>query len=378
MAKTEDRMSRVVAALLIALVASGCGARTEYVASNVEVERSGWDSLHVDVDFAERRVIGGSEQIAADSVVVTVLDASYEPIYTGDAGTIPVPDERLGDREQIMVEVCGLIQGRSICVQESLTASPKRLHVRQNITYPRSGDYEEGTFDLDFRAERQRFEGGGWETIEPPGVQGHLLAWVNDPEAKERGAIRIPFERPNGRFNLSRHANYRNFKYYLDSQLLDHQSADVTFEVHAGLGDAPVRLASTTKEIHRKTEDEREREVRYFAEQAAEMIIDELGSFLGARRAYAYVDDWEFNSIARTYEIELEVEWEGPVFDRGDYELEGLLEVGEDGTNARFRIASGNRRTIRKWRARTDGETLRLGDLEAYREDFAAALERER
>lgn len=273
-----------------------------------------------------------------------------------------------------MIEVCGTVRRRQICVQESLRASPKRVSVAEEITYPRRGDFEEGSYDLDFRVERQTFDGEGWELIESPAVQGYLLAWVDDPEAKERGSVRIPFDRPSGRFNLTRHVNYKNFKYYLDSQLMDHQAADVYFDVYAGMGQNKVHLTSTKKEVQRKSDDDREREVRYFAEQVAEMIIDELGSFPGGARAYAYVEEWSFNSIARTYEIEMEIEWDGPEFDRGHYEIEGEVDVDEDGSNARFRIEAGNRRAVRKWRDRTDGEVLMLGRLNVYREDIASTL----
>ena len=359
--------------LAAATVLSACGARTEYVVDNLTVERTGWDSLRVDVDFGRRTVVGGSLPVEADSVAVVLFDEGYDTLFTGGPGVVPVPDERLGDRERVMLEVCGSVKRRNICVQESLRASPKRLDVTQEITYPRQGDLEEGAYELAFQVQRREFDGEGWERIESHGVSGHLLAWVDDPKAKTEGAVRIPFQDSRGRFNLARQPNYKNFKYYLDSQLLDEDAAAVYFEVHAGLGSTPVRLSSTRKEVRRKNEDERELEVRYFAEQAAEMIIDELGSFLGTDRAYAYVEDWSYNTVSRSYEIELDVEWEGSAFDRGRHEIEGMLDVGEDGSSARYRLRDGNRRAIRKWRARTDGEVLMLGRLEVYRDDLAEA-----
>ena len=359
---------------LAAAMLLSCGARKEYVADRVDVERSSWDSLFVDIAFAERAVLGGASAITADSVVVTVFNADYDTLYAGSPGFVPVPDSKLGDRERLMVEVCGAVLQREICVQEALRASPKRVNVSEVITYPRQGDLEEGAYELAFRVERQRFGGSEWEHIDSRPVTGFFVAWVDDPEAKERGAVRIPFEHSSGRFNLTRYSNYRNFKYYLDSELLDHQSAQVYFEVYAGLGSNEVRLASTKKEVERKTDDDRELEIRYFAEQATELIIDELGSYPGGARAYAYVEGWSFNSGARVYEIDLEIEWDGPAFDRGHYEIEGTLTVGEDGSNPRFRIESGNRRAIRKWRVGTEGEVLMLGRLDVYQDDYSANL----
>lgn len=363
--------------LLVAVTAGtllACGARTEYVVQHLEVERTSWDSLHVAVAFAKRAAIGGSSPIEAESTVATVFNSRYDTLYSGPAGLLPLPDPFLGDKERLMLEVCGAVKQREICVQETLRASPKRLHVLEQITYPRNGDVTEGSYDLTFGVERQRFDGDGWETVEAADVKGHLLAWIDDPEAKERGAVRIPFEKASGRFNLERQANYKNFKYYLESELLDHQSADVYFDIYAGLGEHKIRLASTKKEVRRKSDDERAREVRYFAEQAAERVIEELRSALGSGRAYAYIESWSFNAGARRYEIELEMEWEGSVFDRGRHEIEGALEVGENGSDARYRIRSGNRRAVRKWRDRTDERVLMLGDLGSYRDDYTATF----
>ena len=370
----RERAPVLLLAAAAAAAVIGCGARTEYVVQNLAVERTSWDSLRVDVDFARRAVIGGSSPVEADSVIVVLFDADYDTLFTGGAGAVPVPDGRLGDRERIMLEVCGSVKRRHICVQESLRASPKRLDVSQEITYPRQGDLEEGDYDLSFQVLRREFDGENWEPIDAHGISGHLLAWVDDPKAKTEGAVRIPFRDSRGRFNLARQPNYKNFKYYLDSQLLDEDAAAVYFDVYAGLGGNHIHLSSTRKEVRRKDNDQRELEVRYFAEQAAETIIDELGSFLGTDRAYAYVEDWSYNTISRTYEIELEIEWEGSMFDRGRHEIEGMLDVAEDGSSARYRLRDGNRRALRKWRARTDEEVLMLGRLEVYRDDFTAAV----
>ncbi len=357
--------------MTIALLLFGCGARAEYLASSFDVGRMSWDSARVDVAYAERKVIGGGSPIDADSTVITLFNSRYDTLYSGAEGVIPIPDAKLGNRERMMIEACGFVKLRQICVQQSIESSPKKVSVTEKISYPRAGNPEEGSYDLSFQVERREFEGDGWEPIQSNGIRGHLLVWVDDAEAKERGAVRIPFGNPHGRFNLSGLANYRNFKYYLDSELLDHQSARVTFEIHAGLGDKPIPLASTIREVHRKSEEDRENDVRYFAEQATEMIIDELGSYPGDQAARAYVEDWRFNSAGRTYQIELEIVWEGPRFDRGRHELEGTLEIREDGSGAVFRAESGNRRAVRKWRARTDEDTLQLRRLTVYRGDLA-------
>ncbi len=348
------------------LLLLGCGARTEYLASSLDIDREGWDSVQVDVAYASRMVIGGGASMEADSTVVTLFNARYDTLYSGAPGIVPIQDAELGDEERLMVEACGMVKRRQICVQESLRTSPKRVSVVDEIFYPRAGDPDEGSYELAFQVERRDFHGNGWESIDGRDVSGRLLAWVDDPEAKTRGIVTIPFSRPNGRFNLSSHPNYKNFKYYLDSELLDNESARVTFEVHAGLDGVPFHLASTTKEVKRKTEDDREREVRFFAEQATEKIIDELDLDHQRGAVIAYVEDWRFDSADRHYVIEIEIEWEGRRFDRGHHRIEGAVEVGEDGSDAIFQIESGNRRAARKWRSRMDSYTLQLGGLDVH------------
>ena len=350
--------------LLLAVQHVGCGSRKEFRASELELERTSWDSVYVDVSFERREVIGGARAVSADEVLVMVFDEEYNTLYTGSAGLLTIPDRLLGDREKITLEACGEVKSRQICVQRIVSASPKRLRMTGDLDYPAGDDFARGSFDFSFRAERERFDGAGWERISSPEVQGRLVAHVDGEEARERGAVSIPFSRSDGSFDFSRDPNYRNFKYYLESALLDHQAASVRFEVHAGLGARTELIASVEKNVHLKTRSERADDVRYLVEQALEMIIDELGSFLGARQAIAYVEEWTYDKRSRSYRVEMEAEWEGPMFDRGHYEMEGTLQVREDGSGASFRFSSGNSRARRRWRHRTDADVLPLGKLD--------------
>lgn len=351
------------------LLLLGCGARAEYVASHLDVARYSWDSIHVDVAFAERMVIGGSSPTAADTVVITLLDAAYDTLYSGSPGLIGISDARLGHRERVTVEACGVVKRRQICAQGYVESSPKRVSLEEKISYPRAGNPEEGAYELSFHLERRGFDNNEWEPIEGRDIPGHFLVWVDDPEAKDRGTVRIPFTRPAGRFDLKRYENYKNFKYYLDSELLDHPSAKVTFEVHGGLSGAPVLLASTTREVRRKDQKDRENDVRYFAEQATELIIGRLGADVEHRSVIAYVEEWEFDTRRRSYSIEMEIEWEGDRRDRGRHQLDGMLRVREDGRSAEFEARSGNRRAARVWRERIRDQAVNLGELDVFQGD---------
>lgn len=357
----------------VLLILAGCGARHAYRADQLTVEREGWDTVQVDVSFVRSTVLGGDAAMRPDSVVVSVFDAAYDVVYTGESGRIPLPDHRLGNQERLTIEACGIVKSRQICMQELLYASPKRLTIEEDIAYPLGSDLTSGRFDFTFQAERQLFGTQAWERIPSDAIAGYLLVWVEDPEAQANGTLRIPFSATSGRFDLSRYGNYRNFRYYLDSQILDEETARVHFEIYASLGDHPVRLAAVSKEIHRKTPGERADDVRYFVEQATERLIDELGSFLGGRRAVAIVDGWEYDRLSRSYRVTMEAEWEGAFFNRRELEIEGVLVVGEDGTQASFQLLSGNRRAVSRWRDRTDDDTLSLGTLDVRRDGRTAA-----
>lgn len=353
---------RLSLVLLLAASTWGCGARREYYLAGLDVGHDGWDTLRVGVDFAWRTALGAPHPLEPDTVVITVLDARYRTLYSGSARRIPVPDGELGDREALLVEVCGTVGGRSICVQEQEWASPKRLHVDEDITYPEGGDYDRGRYDFAFRVERRRFDATGWEPVRAsPEITGYLLASV---EAHEDAPVKVPFTQRRGRFDLARHDNYRDFRYYLEARLLDAQQARVRFDVYAGIRGQPERVASVEKEVALKTKEARAVEVRAFAEQATDRLVDALsGAFFRGRRAVAYVDDWRYDAGRRGYGIDMEVEWRSGLFRGERFALEGTLEVGEDGKGARFRLRSGNRDGERRWERHVDGDVLSLGDL---------------
>ncbi|MEX0821831.1 MAG: hypothetical protein WD021_06775 [Rhodothermales bacterium] len=364
--KTFFPVGLLAAALLLW---AGCGARFEYRGDDLVLERRGWDSLHVDISFVRSTAIGGDVPVSPDAVIVSVFDDLYEPVYEGGPGLIPLPDRSLGHRERLTVEACGIVRARQICIQEVVLASPKRVEVDEEIEYPTDGDMSDGRYAFTFLVERQLFESSAWERIDSADVRGYLLAWVNHPDGRRDGTVRIPFASHSGAFDLSRYANYKNFRYYLDSRLLDDEMAQVTFAIHAGPGNNVAPIKQVSKEILRKTEGERADDVRYFVEQATERLIDELGSFLGGRRAMAFVNEWEYNQLSRTYRVDMEAEWEGPIFNRRALQVEGVLEVHEDGSNARFRLRTANRSAADRWRDRVDGDEMTLGTVGVRRPD---------
>ncbi len=343
------------------MLVSGC-TNDAYVVTRLDVLHDGWDTLNVRVAFARQQLVGGQRLTTPDTTHVLLFNAAYDTLYAGPLAPIGIADKRMGDREALMVEVCGTFGRHTVCEQNSTQASPKRLRVASDISYPDDAAYTKGHYDLRFIAERQVFGTDKWERIEQAsGISGYLLAYVTDREAQ---SLMVPFGTTEGRFDLTAYEGYRDFKYYLHSTLYDDREAHVRFDVYAGFpNNAPVRLASVEKRVREKNDDDRVVELRLFVEQATEVLLDKLG--VPNRNAMAYIDEWQFDARTKQYRAEMELVWGGRSFFGSRYEASGILTVMEDGTNAEFILRRGSRRAERYWRDRRLHPTVQIGDLDA-------------
>ena len=356
-----------VVGLALLAAAAGCGGPPAPASASMTLDRLGWDTLAVEVRFEGKGFLGTRRAVAAADTAVYLFDAAYDTLYAGDGRRIPVPDAGLGDREPLLVEVCGTFEAARLCEQQKLAASPKRLVLDHDIAYPDAGTFERGRYALRVVAERQAFEGTGWERLGPvPAFDGYLLAYV-DEHAEE--AVRVPLGSAEGRFDLSRHEGYDDFAFHLRSRLLDEEAANVHIDVYAGFeGQPPVRLASVEKQLRDKTPPERRREAYHFAEEAARQLLDRLDADEDAD-AFVFLDDWTFRPLTRTYTISFDVAWR---HDRGflhrsrRYRFTGTLDVREDGREASFRITDANRRAEDRWDDHHGRRTFRLRDLDPY------------
>lgn len=357
----RSRLSGLVLILLLTGALLGCGARREYSVSELDIHRNGWDTLVIDVSFAWETTIGGEHRFVPDSVAITVFDAFYRTLYAGRDPVIPLDDRRLGDRERLLVEVCGALGPRQICLQRAEFASPKRLHVVADVDYPVEGNLARGRYELTYTAERARADGTGWEPIPVPGeIRGHIIASVG---GEGTNAVRVTFTGPRGSFDLSRLEGYADFKYYMTTALLEQQRAGVRFEIHGGFRGGTGHLATVDTVVSPKSEEERMLEVRHFVQEATWRIIDALEGFLGSRGGIARVRDWQYDPQRRHYEVDIDVSWRGGFFGGRQYELAGRLRVQEDGSAARFERTSGNPRALERWDERLPDDVLMLGSL---------------
>lgn len=351
------------------LFLSGCTTNTPVYISELEVIHKGWDTLTVNVAFTVSTPLGGEKVLQPEHVSFVLFNQRYDTLFASSEPVIVVPDRESGNREKMILEVCGSAGAATVCDQKGVLASPKRIRLdyETGVDFPVDGNFERGRYNLEFVVERQHFDGDEWEVIDRKvGLEGYLLAYVH---GKQRDPVKIPIRGTTGQFDLAQLDRYRDFKYYLRSTLHDKREADVYFDVYAGLKDDVVKVASLQQHVRLKTDRERKLEVYHFVEQAAERIISKLESY---RRAHAYVDDWTYDEITNTYSVEVEIRWRSRSSRRNT--MRGTLQIKEDGTGGRFTPEEANRRVHRIWEEEIRSEDLAIENLDVLSAPEPAAL----
>ncbi|MEM8484765.1 MAG: hypothetical protein AAF564_04415 [Bacteroidota bacterium] len=344
-------------AIVSFLLLASCTAREEIVVSDLTLMHRGWDTLVVNVDFASQTVLGGIQPVDETNKWIVAFNASYDTLYAGEETVFGIPDIDLGNEEQVLVEVCGDVKLLRVCEQAIVAASPKRVSLEPDITYPLRKKVFEGAYKLPFIVERLG-QDTSWQKINPSGaLHGYLEAYV---QGRKETAIQLPFSKSRGGFNLAYKQNYKDFKFYLDSALLDDKSANVIFDVYVDLEGFTDAVATTAKEILVKTEDEHKQDIALFVEQAADKLVDRLSPFLRRKRNTVYIDSWAYNTFEKAYTVDMEVEWKGALFNRSTYSIKGILEVSESGEEATFQYVDGNKRARQRWNSRVNGDVMDL------------------
>ena len=348
----------------------GCGAREDIVVSKLDVKQNHWDSLEVNVDFAQRAVFSRVHPVSVDSLYIVAFNASYDTIYAGNDSIFYIADANLGNRERILLEVCGHVELIQVCEQTGIEASPKRIQIEPEFAYPYKNRFYQGSYKLPFIVERQAFgieQEGAWEKVTRTNpIQGFIRAFVT---GKEDESVHFPFTKRQDAFNLTHHSNYKDFKYYIDSALLDYNEANVQFDIFVDIAGFSDVIGSVTREIALKTAEEQQVDVANFAKLAAEQLVDLLSPYHEDRRNVVYINSWNYNRFKRMYLVDMEIEWEGSLFTRNKYIIAGKLEVYENDLRSSFRMTDTNRRAQRLWDRTADGPVLPLKPLDTFKKD---------
>ncbi len=361
-----DMIRGVLAVILLSVLQlTACSEVPEFVVSETSVRQVSWDTLTVYASFEEIPSIGSPRSAVPEAVRTTVFNVSYDTLYHGSDSVIPIPDMELGDREPILVEICGTHENRQACEQQTVLASPKRLEPVTELRFPESEAYDRGSFRLDYRILRETFDEDGWEQIRRRiRPETYLMAYI---DGHPQDAVKIPVRRTRNRFNLSRYAHYRDFRFQIKSQLMDSDSASVRFDLYVRLGPDPQRIATDSVVLRSKSQEERRSELHELVELAGGQLIDRMTGLFGARRAYVFVNSWSYQALEKVYTAEIELHWQSGLR-RVWFDMIGILTVRSSGTAARFEWLQGSTSAAQRWISRMDSTTVFLqalrGDME--------------
>ena len=347
----------------------GCGAREEIVISTLDLEQSTWDTLHVSVSFARRTALGQESPISADSLYIVGYNAVYDTLFVGKDSILALDDANLGNRERILLEICGEVKRILVCDQSSIEASPKRITLAPEIAYPYRDRVYQGSYKLPFVMERQPYgtPEDSWEPVaRSASINGFIQASI---EGEDNESIQFPFTKRQGGFNFTHFPNYQEFKYQLDSRLYDFNEASVQFDVFVDIEGFTGTVASISKKIAPKSTEEQKVDVSQLAKRAAEQLVDRLSPYLDDQRNVVFIDSWEYNIFKKQYTIDMEIQWEGRRFTRNQYSLLGTLEVFGPDQRSNFRLKQTNRRTQYLWDRIANGSVLPLQPLDSYFEE---------
>ena len=347
---------------------AGCNQADRLSVSHLSIDRVGWDTLDVTARFTGNGLIGGAGDIVPDLVTVTLFDEAYDTLYSGAQGRIAVFDENLGNAERLLLEVCGYLGQHMACDQQSLSASPKRAQASYKVTFPQDperSEFDRALIESRVNLERQVFGSEDWQRFEPSSRKEIFVeTWVEgQPEAR----LRLPVARREQRFILPRYSGYRDFRYAIQSSMLDADSAAVHFDLFVRLSRDALPVASEEIVLRQKSTNERESEMQDLVERASAQVLNALEGFFGIRRAYVFVNDWSYTSLDRLYRAEFELHWQDGF--RGSWsDLTGEMQVRSDGDLGTFVLKRASERAEERWEQRVGKTVLELDHLYPERE----------
>jgi hypothetical protein len=357
----ERASVRIIIGLLVAaFTLPGCNSGPDFHVSGVELYQTSWDTLSVALTFEESDAFGKRTLVIPESTWVSMFDARYDTLYTGVAKQIEIPDSELGDQEEILIEGCGILRGRRACEQKSVFASPKKMEATSSISFPENETFDRGTYRFDYQLFRKNFNRETWSRIRPTRQPDTFLkAFVNGYSAD---AVEIPVRRTRNRFTITRYEKYRDFRFNINSRMMDTDSAEVHFELYALLSDEPVKTSVDTVVVRARSQQERLDDLALLVELASGDILTRLKGFFGLRRAYVFINDWSYQALGKMYTAEIELHWQSG-FQSEWYDMIGMLQIKSDGTRGQYEWVQGSQTAERTWFSEMDGTTIRFDSL---------------
>ncbi|PIQ62480.1 MAG: hypothetical protein COV99_05855 [Bacteroidetes bacterium CG12_big_fil_rev_8_21_14_0_65_60_17] len=344
------------------LIAGACDSGFSRIeATRLQVERASWDSLIVDATFERDPLFGPPRPVPGDALTVTIFRANYDTLFHGQPGTVTVDDEPLFSDERLLVEVCAQWKRVTACDQVGIRASRKRAVVESAVTYPiADSEYGLVRYQFGLRRERMGYSDSLWKTLDSRYVPDALLrVYVPDGSSP---SIDVPVRPGMNRVNLDRRPGFRDFRYDIQSGLLDNDSTLVVFELHGRNAMQRSLLARDSVMVRARTVEERKEELSRLVESAGSHLLNELQGRLALGRAFVFINEWSYVALERTYDAEIELQWQDGLRRRwSDVTLR--LAIRFDGSRGVARLVRASSRGHGKWFSAWPDSTVFLDSL---------------
>ncbi len=244
----------------------------------LEINRINWDKLEIIPDYTLDVVsadFGVTSKIIEE---ITVFDTNGKAIYeTANDHSISLPDAELGSNESITIQYCLIKAKEKVCEETKIKASPKRLSIDPEITYPFNNRIFLGNFNLNGKISRQVFgQDEQFELVET--TMGGIEASLKLRPKGSDVSVTVPVKGNSGKFDLSQVEFYQEFKQQIQ-QLIYDEKITFDYEVIATLGQAyasyPEGLVADVETVELEEETiEEEVVVEPVAEEEVEEVVE--------------------------------------------------------------------------------------------------------
>ncbi len=348
---------RAVCLLTFVSAAIGCGDGPVVESSSLNHPTP--DSLVVAASFASSDGLFGRDEIP-DSMYATAMDTrsrilSRELAQNGVV-SLRIPDTRLGDSEQISVEVCGRLRNGTVCEQLATRASAKRYTAGLDVDYPLGGNQDRAGYEIEWQAERLLGD-STWQTFELDDAPDAWLAL----SAPGGSTVRVPLSSARGELDLVGAEGHSDFWFTLRQALKSSDAVTVRAELWLDGGNV---VARDTLVVRDMSERERYAVAASYAGSAVYRILDRIDAPRDGRISWR-LESARFDALQSRYEARVSLRWHGGnIFSRDYYDGDLTITYAEDGGSAVATLNSASDDFREKWDGRASGRTLSLGTLD--------------
>jgi hypothetical protein len=334
-------MKRVLVLLLnLCVIFLFVGYKAKALSLQVDFERTNWDNLKI-------KTYASQSDIHLSDINYILEDGNGKILYKYKGSedeyvNIPIPDLEYNNKKLVLNIIVNNINGSfwqyikpfilPLKKKIILNTSPKKLLANGFINYPTDNNYVQVFYHINYIIKRQKFNDKNiWEEVKSDiNLPTTWNIYIGD---NKNILCKIPTNTIEGDFLLNSCENYDKFREELYDRLQNDYIVDVKFQPEVLWDGKKILFQPFIKTIKIKSTAEREADVERYAHNAAEQIMNSVG---GGQDLRVNIISWKYNSALKQYKINCEIYFNGAIFRSHHYEVDGILTVNEDGSNAKF------------------------------------------